>query len=86
MTDSENTPGPGSGGSPRSDAERDLAEHERPEVGLVGDEDLPEDLRPDDNPLARNPGDDDTDQQGGPGSPAGEVEGKPEMGDPGAPA
>lgn len=87
MTDSENTPGPGSGGSPRSDAERDLAEHERPEVGLVGDEDLPEDLRPtDDNPLAKNPDEDDTGQDGGSGSSADKVEGMPDMGDPGSPA
>ncbi len=36
---------------------------EPPETGLVRDEDLPEDLRPADNPLARDP-DEDADEQG----------------------
>lgn len=39
-------------------------EHETPEVGLIRDEDLPEDLQPtDDNPLAKDPpeAEDDTD-------------------------
>lgn len=53
MTENQNEPGRGP-----SHEERDLAEHERPDVGLVGDEDLPEDLRPgNDNPLAKDPGD-----------------------------
>ena len=70
----------------KKDAEQDLAEHERPEVGLIGDEDLPEDLQPtDDNPLAKNPGDsDDESEDTGPG--AGKVDGMPDMGNPGAPA
>jgi len=56
MTESQNQPGPQGGGA--EDANRDLAEHERPEVGLIADEDLPEDLQPtDDNPLAKNPED-----------------------------
>lgn len=76
MTESENRP---------TDAERDLAEHERPDVGLIGDEDLPEDLRPtDDNPLAKDPGDDDAD--GGTDPAADKASGMPDMGDPGAPA
>ncbi|HSE09922.1 MAG TPA: hypothetical protein VLB29_14755 [Nocardioidaceae bacterium] len=63
----------------RPDANRDLAEHERPEKGLIGDEDLPEDLRPtDDNPLAKNPGEDDGEE--GSGTP--KVEGMPDMGGP----
>ena len=63
---------------------KDLAEHERPDVGLVGDEDLPEDLRPtDDNPLAQDPDDGgDADR----GESARKVEGMPDMGDPGTPA
>jgi hypothetical protein len=63
MTENQNRPV----GEP-SDAERDLAEHERPDVGLIRDEDLPEDLRPsDENPLAKDA--DDTDEAG-PSAPA----------------
>jgi hypothetical protein len=32
--------------------------HEEPDAGLISDEQLPEDLRPEENPLARDPGDD----------------------------
>jgi hypothetical protein len=40
-------------------------EHETPEVGLIPDEDLPEDLQPtDDNPLAKPPSDDDDEDSG----------------------
>ena len=68
----------------KPDGNRDLAEHERPEVGLIADEDLPEDLRPtDDNPLAKNPGEESEDE----GDAASrKVEGMPDIGDPGAPA
>ena len=67
-----------------SDSEKDLAPHERPDVGLIGDEDLPADLQPtDDNPLAKDPGEEGTDEGG---TPPGNVEGMPDMGDPGAPA
>jgi hypothetical protein len=77
-TDNEST----QGRQQQSDAERDLAEHERPEQGLVGDEELPEDLQPtDDNPLAKNPGAGDDGDDGEP-----KVEGMPDMGGPGAPA
>jgi hypothetical protein len=78
-----------SGGRRPSDAERDLAEHERPDVGLIADEDLPEDLQPtDDNPLAKDPDDtEDGDGDGtGPGSSPGKVRGMPDMGNPGGPA
>jgi hypothetical protein len=52
-----------------SDAERDLAEHERPEKGLISDEELPEDLRPsDDNPLAKDPEEQDDGEE--PGAPS----------------
>lgn len=84
MSENQNEPGPG---QRPSDAERDLAEHERPDVGLIADEDLPEDLQPtDDNPLAKDPGDDEDEGgktgQGG----TGKVEGMPDMGDPGTTA
>ena len=83
MDETQNGTGPGTGGT--SDAERDLAEHERPEAGLISDEELPEDLQPtDDNPLAKNPGDDDEKNDEGAGGP--KVEGMPDMGSPGAPA
>jgi hypothetical protein len=79
MSEHEHDPAPEGG---RSDAERDLAEHERPDVGLIGDEDLPEDLRPtDDNPLAKDP---DDEEESSPRPP--QVEGVPDMGSPGPPA
>ena len=64
--------------------------NETPEVGLIPDEDLPEDLQPEENPLARDPDEDGDDA--GDGSPAGgsggsaegKVEGMPDMGEPGA--
>lgn len=41
-------------------------ENETPEVGLIPDEDLPEDLQPtDDNPLAKDPSDTDDDADSG---------------------
>jgi hypothetical protein len=62
MTENQDQPRPQDGGA--GDAERDLAEHERPDVGLIADEDLPEDLQPtDDNPLAKDPEPSDAPQQ-----------------------
>lgn len=63
-------------------------EREDPEVGLVPDEDLPEDLRPtEDNPLAKDPdqdpdesADSDDDSANEPG--AKKVEGMPDLGNP----
>jgi hypothetical protein len=94
MSETEHEPQKGT-----TDAERDLAEHERPkheepghgpggheppDVGLIADEDLPEDLRPaDDNPLAKNPGEDDERDSG---LSAPQAEGMPDPGNPGAPA
>jgi hypothetical protein len=53
------------------------------ENGLISDEQLPEDLRPSENPLARDPGDEDeSDESGGPTE--AKVEGMPDMGQPGA--
>ena len=50
------------------------------EVGLIPDEDLPEDLQPtDDNPLAQDPSESDDDEGDAP-----KVEGMPDMGDPGS--
>jgi hypothetical protein len=64
-------------------------EHETPDVGLVPDEELPEDLQPKENPLARDPGDDSGDDSGDDASGEGgsgetKVEGMPDMGQPGA--
>ena len=55
------------------------------ENGLISDEQLPDDLQPAKNPLARNPGDDDnTDQSDESGGPTeAKVEGMPDMGQPG---
>src|SRR3954452_25306430 len=55
---------------------------EPPENGLISDEQLPDDLQPAKNPLARNPGDeDDRDESGGPTE--GKVEGMRHMAPPG---
>lgn len=55
---------------------------EPPENGLISDEQLPDDLQPAKNPLARNPGDEgDSDESGGPTE--AKVEGMPDMGQPG---
>ena len=69
------------------------SEHETPEVGLVPDEDLPEDLQPKENPLAADP----EDSEAGDGAGAGgdgasgvgasgeqKVDGLPDMGEAGA--
>jgi hypothetical protein len=53
---------------------------EKPEVGLIPDEDLPEDLQPDKNPLAADPEDE---SAGGSGSDEPRVDGLPDMGQPG---
>ena len=63
-------------------------ERETPEVGLIADEELPEDLQPtDDNPLAKDPSDtddaDDSTNDAGAGSGERKVEGMPDMGEPG---
>lgn len=56
--------------------------HEPPDQGLISDEELPEDLRPtDDNPLAKDPGDED-DATGQKPENA-KVEGMPDLGSPG---
>lgn len=82
MSENDTVPTPEEQGG--TDANRDLAEHERPDVGLIADEDLPEDLQPtDDNPLAKDPGEESEDKDD---SQPGKVEGMPDMGNPGAPA
>jgi hypothetical protein len=56
---------------------------EEPEVGLIADEDLPEDLQPtDDNPLAQDP-DQQDDSDDGSSKDAEKVDGMPDMGEPG---
>lgn len=55
-------------------------EPDPPEVGLIADEDLPEDLQPtDDNPLAQDP-----EEQGGDDQQPEKVEGMPDIGAPGS--
>ena len=92
MSETDNEPQKGT-----TDAERDLAPHERapherpgnadpdqPETGLISDEQLPEDLRPtDENPVAKNP---DEDDDGDTGLRAPQAGGMSDMGNPGAPA
>ncbi|MBY9074269.1 hypothetical protein K1X13_05480 [Nocardioides sp. WL0053] len=55
-----------------------------PETGLIEDEQLPEDLRPAENPLARQPGDEDEDEAGTTDGGSPKVDGMPDMGQPGA--
>lgn len=62
-------------------------DRETPEVGLIADEELPEDLQPtEDNPLAQDPDESDDATDAGPGAgPGGDeksVEGMPDMGSP----
>jgi hypothetical protein len=59
------------------------SENETPATGLVSDEQLPEDLQPDKNPLARDPDDPGQDDESSDGS-GPKVEGMPDMGEPGA--
>ena len=53
-----------------------------PERGYISDEQLPEDLQPKKNPLARDPDDDEGDE--GDAAPTKKVAGMPDMGEPGA--
>ena len=70
-----------------SEQSNESQDQDTPDVGLIPDEDLPEDLQPtDDNPLAQDPSESEDDEGGD--NPSGEkkVEGMPDMGEPGAPA
>jgi hypothetical protein len=59
-------------------------EHETPDVGLISDEDLPEDLQPtEDNPLAQDPDTDEPGKKGDAAPGAKRVEGMPDAGEPG---
>jgi hypothetical protein len=58
-------------------------QHETPEVGLIPDEDLPEDLQPDKNPLAADPDDESAGDGSGDGGDEPKVDGLPDMGQPG---
>jgi hypothetical protein len=51
---------------------------ERPDTGLIPDEDLPDDLNPEENPLARDPDDERNDDSGGTGEK--KVKGMPDAG------
>lgn len=56
-----------------------------PDVGLIADEDLPEDLQPtDDNPLAQNPEQREAKEKEKEAEEPPQVEGMPDMGEPGA--
>ena len=62
---------------------QDDAPTESPDVGLIADEQLPEDLQPKQNPLAADP-DDESDDSGDQSAGAdAQVEGMPDMGQPG---
>jgi len=76
--------GPGDRAENAQDPEQSK-DRETPEVGLIADEDLPEDLQPtDDNPLAQDPDQDDGDEAG---EGADEnAAGMPDIGNPGSPA
>ena len=52
--------------------------HEKPDTGLIPDDDLPDDLNPDENPLARDPDDERNTSEG---SDDKKVEGLPDAGD-----
>ena len=56
---------------------------ETPDVGLIPDEDLPEDLQPDKNTLAADPDDEPDDSADTSAGPDTQVEGMPDMGQPG---
>jgi hypothetical protein len=61
-------------------ASENASEHETPEVGLIPDEDLPEDLQPDKNPLAAAP---DDESGSDPDGDEPTVQGMPDLGQPG---
>ena len=54
-----------------------------PERGYISDEQLPEDLQPKKNPLARDPDDDSEDDDEEAAAPTKKVAGMPDMGEPG---
>jgi hypothetical protein len=55
-----------------------------PETGLISDEQLPDDLQPGKNPLARDPGEESDVTDEATGGDDTKVEGMPDMGEPGA--
>ena len=76
--------GPGDRAENAQDPEQSK-DRETPEVGLIADEDLPEDLQPtDDNPLAQDPDQDDGDEAGEGADE--KAAGMPDIGNPGSPA
>ena len=76
--------GPGDRAENAQDPEQSK-DRETPEVGLIGDDELPEDLQPgEDNPLAQDP-DQSQDDEAAEGADQ-KVEGMPDIGNPGSPA
>ena len=69
--------------SDSSNVKTDQDATETPEVGLIADEQLPEDLQPAKNPLAADP-DDQSGDESGDDSAEPRVEGMPDLGQPGA--
>jgi hypothetical protein len=67
------------------ESEESTGSDSTPERGYISDEQLPEDLQPKKNPLARNPDDDAADEEDDEqaASPP-KVAGMPDMGEPGA--
>ena len=53
------------------------------EQGLISDEQLPDDLRPDKNPMARDPDDDSDEAESSTGPADASTGGAPDMGEPG---
>jgi hypothetical protein len=78
MSESSNEP---TGSAGDADTGTETGSPETPEVGLISDEQLPEDLQPERNPLARDPEDESEDSGE---DPSAKVEGMPDMGQPGA--
>ena len=83
MTPSPDRPGtdePGAEDQPGSSTR----DRETPDVGLISDEELPEDLQPtEDNPLAQDPDTDEPGKDSGAAPGTERVEGMPDAGEPG---
>jgi hypothetical protein len=78
MTESSREEVPAGGAARTEDAP------EPPDSGLISDEQLPEDLQPGKNPLARDPGEEPDQGDEAAGGADTKVEGMPDMGEPGA--
>jgi hypothetical protein len=65
-----------------STPENESSSSDQPDEGAITDEQLPDDLRPDKNPMARDPEDSEDEKSPGPGGPGGPPAGA-DMGQPG---